>query len=91
MTWQGFIPKFLAGTRIGARPGACEFYVQQKWGRIWESEVREALLKNAMFFIRLEQLNVTEEEKTSVALGQKMDLVFHRKYFAAWLLLLPGL
>lgn len=53
--------------------------------------MREALLENAMFFIRLEQLNVTEEEKTSVALGQKMDLVFHRKYFAAWLLLLPGL
>ncbi len=59
--------------------------------RIWESEVREALLENAMFFIRLEQLNVTEEEKTSVALGQKKDLVFHRKYFAAWLPLLPGL
>jgi hypothetical protein len=44
-----------------------------------------------MFFIRLEQLNVTEEEKTSVTLDQKMDLVFHRKYFAAWLLLLPAL
>jgi hypothetical protein len=43
------------------------------------------------FFIHLEQINVTEEEKTSVALGQKMDLAFHRKYFAAWLLLLPGL
>jgi hypothetical protein len=59
--------------------------------RIWESQAREALLENSMFFIRLEQLNVTVEEKTSVSLGQKLDLVFHRKYFAAWLLLLPGL
>eukprot|EP00897_Mesotaenium_endlicherianum_P004689 jgi/Mesen1/4248/ME000022S03532 len=47
-----------------------------------ESEVREANLSKAVFFIRigdkeraLEQLKVTEAK--TVAVGQKMDLVFH--------------
>lgn len=47
-----------------------------------ESEVREALLAKALFYIRigdkessLEQLKVTEAK--TVAVGQKMDLVFH--------------
>ncbi len=47
-----------------------------------ESEVREALLAKALFFIRigekdkaLEQLKITEAK--TVAVGQKMDLVFH--------------
>lgn len=47
-----------------------------------ESEVREALLAKALFYIRigdkensLEQLKITEAK--TVAVGQKMDLVFH--------------
>ncbi|XP_009413439.2 26S proteasome non-ATPase regulatory subunit 6 [Musa acuminata AAA Group] len=47
-----------------------------------ESEVREAHLAKSLFFIRigdkekaLEQLNITEGK--TVAVGQKMDLVFH--------------
>ncbi|GAQ91206.1 26S proteasome regulatory subunit N7 [Klebsormidium nitens] len=47
-----------------------------------ESEVREALLEKAMFYIRignkekaLAQMNLTEEK--TIAVGQKMDLVFH--------------
>ncbi|KAG0591200.1 hypothetical protein M758_1G154100 [Ceratodon purpureus] len=47
-----------------------------------ESEVREALLAKALFYIRigdkensLEQLKITEVK--TVAVGQKMDLVFH--------------
>jgi 26S proteasome regulatory subunit N7 len=47
-----------------------------------ESEVREALLAKALYYIRvgdkeksLEQLKVTEAK--TVAVGQKMDLVFH--------------
>eukprot|EP00271_Cylindrocystis_brebissonii_P010652 TRINITY_DN26925_c0_g1_i1.p1 TRINITY_DN26925_c0_g1~~TRINITY_DN26925_c0_g1_i1.p1 ORF type:complete len:386 (-),score=102.10 TRINITY_DN26925_c0_g1_i1:286-1443(-) len=47
-----------------------------------ESEVREALLAKALFYVRildkekaLEQLKVTETK--TVAVGQKMDLVFH--------------
>jgi 26S proteasome regulatory subunit N7 len=47
-----------------------------------ESEVREAHLAKSLYFIRvgekekaLEQLKVTEGK--TVAVGQKMDLVFH--------------
>lgn len=47
-----------------------------------ESEVREALLAKALFYVRigdkvnsLEQLKITEAK--TVAVGQKMDLVFH--------------
>ncbi|THG07578.1 hypothetical protein TEA_014688 [Camellia sinensis var. sinensis] len=76
------IERFPSPLKLGGNGGEAKCWIADAEENLCESEIREAHLAKSLFFIRigdkekaLEQLKLTESK--TVAVGQKMDLVFH--------------